>query len=184
MKKILLLLLVIAILPLSFAACEEEEDGNASKEEEKTVSLDLKAEAEGILQKYNLSGGTLYSSDSTTPGEYLDEDLIRGYYGDAITTPDFSCVESYVVYIDETKPILPCEFGIFKISDETKAQEFMVYLRARIDKKIQNSIAYPTMDTTMLKTAVFEIRDGYVWYIAIKDANSEINDSLKAKLNQ
>jgi hypothetical protein len=40
------------------------------------------------------------------------------------------------------------------------------------------------MDTTMLKTAVFEIRDGYVWYIAIKDANSEIDDSLKAKLNQ
>ena len=185
MKKILIFLLVIAMIPLSFSACSEEESNNGSKEgeENKTVTLELNNEAEAILEKYGLAGGTLYRSDSQTPGEYLDEDLIRGYYGDAVTMPDFSCVEAYAVYIDETKPIMPCEFGIFKIADEAKAEEFMVYLRARIDKKIQNSIAYPTMDTTMLKSAVFEIRDGYLWYIAVKDANTEINDALKAKLD-
>ena len=185
MKKFLLFLLAVAVLPLAFVGCGEEENSTPKEEdaEEKNITLDLNAEAENILEKYSLSGGTLYRSDSQVPGEYLDEELIRGFYGDAIAMPDFSCVEEYTVYIDESKPILPCEFGLFKIKDEEKAEEFLVYIRARIDRKIQNAIAYPSVDTSMLKNAIFEICDGYVWYIAVKDANSAINNALKAKLN-
>ena len=186
MKKILLFLLTISLLSLPMSACTEDKDADSQTveaSEEKSVVLNLTAEAHNILEKYNLSGGLLYSSESNTPGEYLDEDAIRGYYGDAVTMPDFSCVESYVVYIDESKPILLCEFGIFKISDQEKAEAFLVYLQARINKKIQNSIAYPSVDTSMLKNAIYEIRNGYLWYIAVKDANTAISDTLKSKLN-
>ena len=181
MKKILLLSLSVLLL-FSFTACGDEGTSETSQATEQVSSLDPTTEAKKIISEYQLQGGTLYSSNSQTPGEFLDEDLIRGFYGDAITMPDFSCVESYAVYIDETKPILPCEFGIFEIADEAKAEEFMVFLQARINKKIQNSIAYPSMDTTMLKSAIFEIRDGYLWYIAVKDSNSKIDNTLKDML--
>ena len=63
------------------------------------------------------------------------------------------------------------------------AQAFIAYLQARIDLKIENSKAYPTMDTSMLKSAKFVEKDGYVWYCAVKGANDGINSSLESKFN-
>jgi hypothetical protein len=97
--------------------------------------------------------------------------------------PDFGSVESYVVYIDESKPILPCEFGLFKMKEGADAQAFIAYLQARIDLKIQNAKAYPSMDTSMLVSAKFVEKDGYVWYCAVKDANDQINSALESKFN-
>lgn len=186
MKRILFVLLA-ALLMFSLCACnnggDESNQGSAAESEsnKKEVSLDLEAEADAIIQKYSISGGKRYSSESTKAGEYLDEDLIRSYYGDLTDMPNFDEVEAYAVYIDESKPIHPCEFGIFKMKDGADTKEFMLYLKARIDLKIENAKAYPTMDTEPLKTATFTEKDGYIWYSVVKGGNSEINETLGAK---
>ena len=172
MKRFISLALVIVLSALALVSCAKE-----------PVVLDLEAEAKAIMDTYGLDIGKKYSSASTTLGEYLDEDLIRSYSGDLTSIPDFGTVESYVVYIDETRPTLPCEFGLFKMKEGADANAFVAYLKARIDLKIENSKAYPTMDTSMLTTAKFVIKDNYVWYIAVKDGNDKINSSLEAKFN-
>ncbi len=174
MKRFILSILSLLLLVLSLSACGDTKE---------PVNLDLSAEADHIISTYSLSGGTRYTSASQVLGEYLDEDLIRSYYGDAAEVPNFDDVESYVVYIDESKPILPCEFGIFKMKEGADADAFAAYLQARIDMKIQNAKAYPSMDTSMLTTAKFTVKDGYIWYCAVKDANDAINSSLESKFN-
>ena len=172
MKRIISLALVMILAVLALVSCGKE-----------PVNLDLEAEAKAIMDTYGLENGKKYSSASTTLGEYLDEDLIRSYYGDLTSIPDFGTVEAYVVYIDETRPTLPCEFGLFKMKEGADANAFVAYLKARIDLKIENSKAYPTMDTSMLTTAKFVIKDNYVWYIAVKDGNDKINSALEEKFN-
>ena len=172
MKRFISLALVLVLSALALVSCAKE-----------PVVLDLEAEAKAIMDTYGLENGKKYSSASTTLGEYLDEDLIRSYYGDLTSIPDFGTVKSYVVYIDETRPTLPCEFGLFKMKEGADANAFVAYLKARIDLKIENSKAYPTMDTSMLTTAKFVIKDNYVWYIAVKGGNEQINSSLEAKFN-
>ena len=186
MKKFLIAVLSL-ILALSLCACGGDEQASESgtsqsvSDEKQPVSLDLDAEASAIIAKYSLSGGKSYSSKSTTAGEYLDEDLIRSYYGDAAAMPNFDEVEGYAVYIDESKPIKPSEFGIFKMKDGANTEEFMLFLKARIDLKIQNAKAYPSMDTEPLKTAIFTEKDGYIWYAAVKGGNADIDKALKEK---
>lgn len=176
------------LLVLSLCACNSEtavSDGESAgadnSEPEKTVELDLKAEADAIISKYSLSGGRRFTSSSQVSGEYLDNDLIRSFYGDAVKMPDFNSVEAYEVYIDESKPIKPCEFGIFKMKDGADAEAFIAFLKARIDKKIENSKAYPSMDTEPLKTAVFTAKGGYIWYAVVKGGNADIDSTLKGK---
>ncbi len=168
-------------------ACGSDESGNSSEngtsdaKKGTAVTLDLSAEADAIIQKYELSGGSRYSSGSDVEGEYLDEDLIRSYYGDAAEMPNFDDVEEYLVYIDETRPINPCEFGIFKMKDGANTEEFILFLKARIDLKLETAKAYPTMDTDPLKTAVFTNKGGYIWYCVVKDGNDDINKTLEGK---
>lgn len=173
MKKTFSLLLAVLLLIVTLTACGDKEP----------VELDLAAEADNIISTYSLSGGTRYTSASQVLGEYLDEDLIRSYYGDAAEVPNFGDVEAYVVYIDESKPILPCEFGIFKMKDGADTDSFVAYLKARIDMKIQNAKAYPSMDTSMLTTAKFTVKDGYILYCAVKGGNEQINKTLEDKFN-
>ena len=187
MKRMIFVLLSL-LLSFSLCACGSEStvsDGESvaanSSESAKTVELDIKAEADAIASKYSLSGGRRYTSTSQTSGEYLDEDLIRSYYGDAVKMPDFGSVDSYEVYIDESKPIKPCEFGIFKMKDGADADAFITFLKARINKKIENSKAYPSMDTEPLKTAIFTAEGGYVWYAVVKGGNDDIDSTLKGK---
>lgn len=185
MKRFFLILTAFMLI-FTLCACNGGDDvsENASGESknDEVKALDLKSEADAIIQKYSLSGGKFYSSDSTTVGEYLDEDLIRSYYGDAAEMPNFDEVDSYAVYIDESKPINPSEFGIFKMKDGADADKFILFLKARIDLKIQNAKAYPTMDTEPLKTAVFTKKGGYVWYCVVKGGNEDINKTLEGKL--
>ena len=188
MKKLVFVFLSL-ILTLSLCACtggsdvsESESSVAESSEAAKAVELDIKAEADAIATKYSLSGGRRYTSTSQNAGEYLDDDLIRSYYGDAVKMPDFNSVEAYEVYIDETKPVKPCEYGIFKMKDGADADAFIAFLKARINKKIENAKAYPSMDTEPLKTAIFTAEGGYVWYAVVKDGNADIDSTLKGKL--
>lgn len=164
-----LLLAVLFVFPM-LASCGGGKD------------MDVEAAAREIQTQYNLQGGYLFLSSATELGEYLDEDLIRGYYGDALECPDFSQVESYGVYIDESKPVCPCEYGIFKMKDGADSDAFMAYLKARIDATIENAKSYPSVDTSMLTTAVFRKSGKYIWYTAVKDANAPIDALLQSKI--
>ncbi len=185
MKRVILIITALLMI-IAFCACTESADntsagGGTDTSSAQATVLDLKQEADSIIQKYSLAGGKRYSSDSDVTGEYLDEDLIRSYYGDAAEMPDFSQVEAYEVYIDESKPINPCEFGIFKMKDGADTDTFILFLKARIDLKLQNAKAYPSMDTEPLKTAVFKSKGGYVWYTVVKGGNDDINKALEDK---
>ncbi|MBQ3230621.1 MAG: DUF4358 domain-containing protein [Clostridia bacterium] len=182
MKRFVSLLLALLMLALPLAACDKNSDGTSSGGDEPAKTIDVQAEADAVISKYSLSGGKRYTSESTVLGEYLDEDLIRSYYGDAAEMPDFGSVEAYAVYIDESKPTLPCEFGIFKMKDGADTDTFVAFLKARIDLKLENAKSYPTMDTSMLKTAKFTVKGGYVWYCAVKDGNEDIDSTLEGKL--
>ena len=172
MKRILTMLLSAVLLLLCVACGEKGDDAPASRE------IDVLAEAQGILSRYELSGGTFY-----TPGgeDELDEDLILSYFGDATAAPDFSLVETYALYIDETKPISPCEFGIFKLKNASDAETLKAFLDARIRMKLQNAALYPDMDTSALTSAKVTVLGNYVWYCAVKGANDAIDASLKGE---
>ena len=177
MKRFLLFTLVFLML-FSVSACTPDGE-NASSASDK-APLDIEAEANSVISAYSLSGGTLYSSASEE--NKLDDDLIRSYYGDLGSAPDFGSVEAYAVYIDETKPLDPCEFGFFKLKDGADAEQFILYLKNRINTKIENAKAYPTMDTSALTSAEFGNQNGYVWYCAVKGANGKINGTMKEKV--
>ena len=179
MKRVILIFVAL-ILVFSLTACKDEETSQGN-ESDNAVTLDIEAEANAIIEKYAISGGKRYSSLSTVAGEFLDEDLIRAYYGDAAELPDFASVSAYAVYIDETKPLNPCEFGIFEMKDGADAEKFMMFLKARINLKIENAKAYPTMDTEPLKTAIFNTKGKYIWYCVVKGGNEEINKTLEGK---
>lgn len=175
MKRILVIALSAA-LALCCLACGEKEDGDSSTSAPREI--DVRAEAEGILSAYDLSGGTFY-----TPGgeDELDEDLILSYFGDATAVPDFSLVETYALYIDETRPISPCEFGIFKMKDSADAGSLQAFLDARIKAKLQNAALYPDMDTSALTSAKVTVMGEYVWYCVVKGANDAIDASLRGE---
>ncbi len=186
--KRLVLILVSVLLAFALCACEKGEDAASDSVSENgggeaTVKLDIVAEADAIMQKYNISGGTRFTSTSSEAGKYLDDDLILSYYGDITSVPDFKSVEAYEVYIDETKPLDPCEFGIFKMKAGADTETFVKFLENRINIKIENAKAYPTMDTSALKTAEFTVKGGYVWYCVVKGGNDDINKTLEGKFN-
>lgn len=182
MKRFILLLLALSLLLLCACTAEDEKDassGSVSSQADIAKDMDIEAEASAIIEKYQLTTGTRFSSLSQTAGEYLDEDLILGYYGEA----DFSAVEAYAVYIDETKPTKRVEFGIFKMKDGADGELLKAYLKARVDAKIEEAKSYPSVDTEGLKTAEFTVMGKYVWYSVVKGGNEDINNTLKGKLS-
>lgn len=169
MKRVILFFVILSLL-FGITACSGRSASSAASDR-----LDMEEIASAVTEKYELLTGFRYSSRSEAAGEYLDEDLIRSYYGDIMSMPDFKEVEAYEVYIDESNPIQPCEFGIFKMAEGADTELFMSFLRARIDLKISNAVAYPTMDTEALTTAKFSQCGSYLWYCAVKGANDEID---------
>ena len=169
MKRFLSILLCLLTL-FSLASC---------KEEETSKSIDILAEANAIMEEYGLKGGKFYISGGENT---LDDELVRSYYGDATDMPDFESVTEYAVYIDETQPLNPCEFGIFKMDENADKALFADYLKARIEGKIKTAAAYPSMDTQALTTAKITIKGDYVWYTAVKGGNDSINSNLEGKL--
>ncbi len=177
MKKIFVFLLAFTML-FSLCACGEEESASSGDDTQPEKTLDLTSEADAIIEKYSLSGGYRFTSKSTVAGEFLDKDMASDYFGEA----DFDTVVAYDVYIDTTKPVKPCEFGIFEMKDNASAETFKKFLEARIAEAIETAKSYPSTDTEPLKTAKFTVVGKYVWYCAVKGGNDDINKTLEGKL--
>lgn len=176
MKKRILAIL-LAILAVCLISCGGESAGDPGD-----AAVDADALVKGITEKYNMVDGYLFTSSSTELGEYLDESLISSYYGDAAEAPDFTKVESYCVYIDESDHTLLTDVGVFKMSDPSYADTFMKYLQARIDDKIDLAHTYTDIQVEKLKEAVIKKSGDYVYYTVGNDAPAvaaELADALK-----
>lgn len=187
MKRFFVIIMAFVML-VSLCACGDSESASQNEGDNKNTgktenaagkTLDLTAEADAIIEKYSLSGGLRFTSKSTVEGEFLDEDLAFDYFGEA----DFDTVVAYDVYIDTTKPVKPCEFGIFEMKDKSSAETFKKFLEARIAEAIETAKSYPSTDTEPLKTAKFTVKGKYVWYCAVKGGNDDINKTLEGKLS-
>ncbi len=170
MKKLIVLVFCTLFL---LAACGQP----------KAAEVNIDTVVGDITAKYALSDGFLFTSSSDKLGEYLDDDLILGYYGDAADVPDFSKIESYCVYIDESNVDVYTDVGIFKMADTSYADTFIEYLRARIDDKIAEAQMYPTRDIPTLEASVFAVYGDYVYYVCSTEVQNIVSD-IRTALGQ
>ena len=153
---------------------------------EPVADVDVTALGADVYEKYVTgTGGYIFSSDAgeDTNSYLFDDDIVRSYYGDAAEYPDFSGVDSYYAYIDSSTPTQPCEFGIFKLTENADKQLFQSFLKARVTQMLANAKNYTTVEKTALQTAEFGIKGNYVWYSVIKDHNTDVNDLIESRLN-
>ena len=195
MKKTVALLLLCALL-CGAASCAKDsgsgkEDGNLPSEVTvgggetgEAAQVDPDALVKGICEKYGLTDGFLFTSSSTELGEYLDEDLIQSYYGDATDSPDFSKVADYCLYVDESDPDIIIDVGVFHMADASYADTLMQYLQARIDVKIENGARYTNIDVaTLKKSVVAKSKAGdYVYYV-VSYSTAEIAEEIRTAVN-
>ncbi len=177
MKK--LLLITILLLGVFLAACGSDGD-DVSNDTNANISLDDTIKS--IAEKYELTKGFIFTSSSTERGEYLDDDLILAYYGDATDMPDFSKISEYCLYVDESDADVIIDVGIFKMADTSYADTFTKYLRARIDNKIEDAEEYSTIDVETLEAGVIGKSGSYVYYVVsydVEDIVSDIKTALK-----
>ncbi len=179
MKKFLTIALLCAsmLTGTMFVSC------GAETAEETAVNVDADALLAGITEAYGLTDGFVFTSSSTELGEYLDDDLIMGYYGDAVDVPDFTKVESYCVYIDESDPDLFIDVGLFKLNDAAYADTLMQYFQTRIDDKIAKAGDYPTIDVPTLEAATVAKFGSYVYYVVSPDV-APITADIEAALGK
>lgn len=170
MKKVLLATVLLAAL---LCACGKEtviDDTNA-------VVVDVDNVIQTVVSTYSLTDGFVFTSSSTELGEYLDDDLIMGYYGDAIDVPDFSKVDEYCVYIDESNPNVFIDVGLFKMNDTTYSDTLMQYFQTRIDDKIAKADSgYPDTDVPTLEAATIAKHGDYVYYVISYDVDAITKD--------
>lgn len=154
---------------------------SAGEDAGESASADPDELVKEICEKYGLTDGFIFTSSSTELGEYLDEDLIQSYYGDADDAPDFSKVEKYCLYVDESDPDIIIDVGVFKMADPSYADTLMQYLQARIDVKIENGARYTNIDVETLKKSVVAKTGTWVYYVVSYDTADIVND-IKAAL--
>lgn len=187
MRKIISFTLVLVLL-FSFSACGEktaEESGGESKTESKTVSKEVGSVTtilKDVLKNNNLTEGKIFTSESTTEGEYLDEDLIKGYYGNMLDYPDFSKIEEYCVYMEDENPLLPIELGIFKVFDSNNNTMVRDFINQRKDALFEKWANYPSVDTEPFKNIIIDSVGNYTYYIAVKNNRNEINKTIRSSL--
>lgn len=183
--KILCFLLSVLTL-LSAAACakggETAEAPGSAAEAKEPVNLD--ALIIDLTTQYEMTDGFVFSSSSTELGEYLDDDMIQGYYGDAAVKPDFSKVSEYCVYIDESSPYVLTDVGAFRLNDPSYADTLMKFIQGRIDVRIENGARYPDIDVATLKKAVVsKSKGGDVVYYAVGYDSAALAAALKDALS-
>lgn len=177
-----LALLLAAMLPLC-CSCDGNDASAPSAEADAAAAAEVDPDAliTGLLDKYAMTDGFVFTSSSTELGEYLDADLIASYYGDAAESPDFTKVARYCVYVDESDPKALLDVGLFEMSDPSYGSTFMQYLQARIDDKIAAAHTYTDIDVAMLETAVVKQEGPWVYYSVNYDA-AAIADEIAAAL--
>ena len=171
MKKILLITLLL--LGVFLTACGS---GGNDVSNDENVNISLDDTIKTITEKYNLTNGFIFTSSSTERGEYLDEDLILAYYGDAQDIPDFSKISEYCLYVDESDANVIIDVGIFKMADSSYADTFTKYLRARIDGKLEDAEEYSTIDVETLEAGVIAKSGNYVYYVVSYDVDDIVSD--------
>lgn len=170
MKKTILTTVILALL---LASC----GGETTVDDTPSAPVDIDATIRTIVEIYDLTDGFVFTSSSTELGEYLDDDLIMGYYGDAVDVPDFSKVEAYCVYIDESNPNVFIDVGLFQMNDTSYSDTLMQYFQTRIDDKIAKADSgYPDMDVVTLEAATIAKYGDYVYYVISYDVEAITND--------
>ena len=175
MKKLVAVILALfSVIVLASCTGGSESNVSSTGSEEQKEPADVQALVLWALEEGEFSGGTLYSSGDAEGAVKFDDDLLRGYYGDAAEAPVTTDFVSYCAYIDETKPVNPCETGVFEMVSEEAALLMEAYINARIQLKLANAVNYPSIDTTPLTTAVVKAVGKYVYYTAVKDINASV----------
>ena len=147
-----------------------------------TVLVSARDVVRDLVTDYSLTDGFLFSSGSTEEGEYLDEDLISTYYGDGENSPDFTQVEDYSVYIDESNAREMCEIGLFRLKEGADWQAFQGFLKNRIAVRLSNAKSYPDISKSTLKGAKFGHLGPYVYYVVLKGESAAIAERLDRTL--
>lgn len=191
MKKAILLLIAAAMLVscMGLCSCSKEEDDisdagvtDSGVQAGETSAVSAREVVEGLTAEYSLTGGYIFSSESTEYGEYLDEDMISSYYGDGAESPDFGSVTEYCVYIDETDALMLNEIGAFKMTPDADRELFKAYLQARIDNKILQAERYPDIDVAALLKAVVADSGDWVYYSVLKNDSEAVAKKLADSL--
>ena len=183
MKKIIAFILVLMLLT-SIASCGEKTDESKNESQASTVNVgSLTDIVKNICSENNLTTGKTFTSESTVKGEYLNADLISGYYGSMFEAPDFSLIEEYCVYIDEHDTNLRIEIGIFKVFDSNNNTMLQDFIKLRKDNIIEAAINYPAVDAEPFKNVIIDTIGNYTYYIAVKDNRTEINSVVREKLS-
>ena len=177
MKKFLAMTMILAALLCSCG-------GETAEAEESAVSVNVDEVINTVVADYSLTDGFVFTSSSTELGEYLDDDLIMGYYGDAVDVPDFTKISEYCVYIDESDPNVFIDVGLFKLNDASYADTLMQYFQTRIDDKIAKAASgYPDVDVPTLEAATIEKYGDYVYYVISYDVDA-ITADIEAALGK
>lgn len=177
MKKNITVAMLVAMALLALSACDAKNKDNPAADGTGSAvaqneTIDPDAIIGDICTEFSYLDGFTFTSSSTELGEYLDEDLIRSFYGDVNDVPDFTKVSSYCVYIDQSDARTLNDVGIFILSDASYADTLMQYLQARIDQKIANAANYPDFDVESLKKAVVKKDGNTVYYVSTADVDT------------
>lgn len=186
MKKSIIVALLAVMLLTPLSACGKENTNAPVGDGADTAvtlneAIDPDAIVGDICTEFSYLDGFTFTSSSTELGEYLDDDLIRSFYGDVNDVPDFTKVSSYCVYIDQSDARTLNDIGVFILSDASYADTLMQYLQARIDQKIANAANYPDFDVESLKKAIVKKVGSTVYYVATADVDA-IAPMLKERI--
>ena len=181
MKKIPALVFALSLSALLISCGGEPAGESAPAETAVTVNADEIINA--VVTNYSLTDGFVFTSSSTEAGEYLDADMILGYYGDAADVPDFTKIAEYCIYIDESDPDVYTDVGLFRMADPAYAETFVQYLEVRVSDKIAEADQYPTRDVPTLEAAVFETYGDYVYYVVSTEVDA-ITADIEAALGK
>ncbi len=183
-KKAICLFLAFLLLACVSACGKggESTPANPASPAEVKEPVNLDALIIDLTTKYEMTDGFVFSSSSTELGEYLDDDLIQSYYGDASVKPDFTKISEYCVYIDESSPYILTDVGAFRLTDPSYADTLMKFIQGRIDVRIENGARYPDIDVATLKKAVVA-KVGDVVYYAVGYDSAALAAALKDALS-
>lgn len=169
MKRLIAAILVLLCFASVFVSCAKADDGD------KTVNIEELVK--GFTTTYSLTDGTLYEKNTHPLDEMQIFDL---YYKDG-SAADFSVVEEYVLYLDNSSYEADTEIGVFRLAPGADTQSFLSYLRARRDSLLAENERYP-FDTAALEQAKFGTSGRYVYYVILRDHSADVESAIKTAL--
>ena len=169
MKRLIAAMLFLLCLTAMLMSCAKADDGSKK--------VDIGELLKGFTETYSLSDGTLYEKNTHPLDEMQIFDL---YYKDG-SAADFSVVEEYVLYLDNSSYEADTEIGVFRLAPGADTQSFLSYLRARRDSLLAENERYP-FDTAALEQAKFGTSGRYVYYVILRDHSTEVEGAIKTAL--